>query len=256
VTEKGLSFGAAAELYDRRRPSYPDAAIDVALAGGPVHHVVEVGCGTGKATTSLAQRGLRITAIEPDAAMAAVARRNLPDVDVVVSRFEDWDGPADSADAVVSAQAWHWVDRSLGIPNAARVLRPGGRMAVMSNRPRDGGMDLRAQLEPVYESVAPGLVAKAGMLNWTGQYDEFTEEFQQSGLFDPEPLWHVDWDEPLDTQAFIELTQTHADFLVLDADQRQRLMHALAEAVDGLGGVVTMTYRTVVLVSRLARSPA
>jgi SAM-dependent methyltransferase len=255
VTEKGLSFGAAAELYDRRRPSYPDAAVDLAV-GDNAADAVEVGCGTGKATASLAARGLRITAVEPDPAMAAIARRNLPDVEVVVSRFEDWDGAAHSADVVVSAQAWHWVDRALGIPKAAHVLRPGGRMAVLSNRPRDGGMDLRAELEPVYEAVAPGLVATAGMLNWTGQYDQFADEFAASGLFEPQPLWQLDWEQPVGTQGFIELTQTHADFLILDADRRARLMDGLAQAIDGLGGSVTLLYRTVVLVSRLARTPA
>ncbi len=102
-------FGEDADLYDRARPSYPAELIDdvVALVSAQ-GRVLDAGCGTGKATVLLAARGLRGVAVDPDPAMAAVARAHLersPGWRVDVSSFEDWTvAPADARfDLIVSA---------------------------------------------------------------------------------------------------------------------------------------------------------
>src|SRR5262245_59378696 len=118
--EQRLVFGEVAEQYDRVRPGYPDSLVDEVMASASLQAgdaVLEVGCGTGKATASFAARRLRVTAIEPDENMAAVARRNCADfdVDVVTTSFEDFlvaDGPFA---LVLSAHAWHWVQPGLRV---------------------------------------------------------------------------------------------------------------------------------------------
>lgn len=77
--EQRLAFGQVAQVYDRVRPSYPPVVIDAVLDFAGVRYdgrILEVGAGTGKATTLLADRGLAVLALEPDPAMAAVARMN------------------------------------------------------------------------------------------------------------------------------------------------------------------------------------
>lgn len=250
--DRALSFGSAAELYDRRRPSYPAAAVDHVL--GRVEgaaDVLDIGAGTGKATALFAARGLRVTAVEPDARMAEVLRGRVPPADVVVAPFESWAAPVNpSFDIAVCAQAWHWVDRSAGLPKLAGLLRPGGVMAIMANVPRGGGMDLAPVLEPVYQAIAPDMPPDP-MRTWTGDWQEFADEFEADGRFDVEPLWEVDWADPLDADAFAELAATHSTYRVLGDDVRARLTSALREAVAGAGGVVTMWYRTAVLAARL-----
>ncbi len=79
--ERRATFDRAAELYERARPGYPDELIDdvVALAGlRPRSRVVEIGCGTGKATLPLAEGGLRITCVELGASLAAIFGPVLP----------------------------------------------------------------------------------------------------------------------------------------------------------------------------------
>src|SRR5207248_523841 len=83
-----------------------------------------VGCGTGIASRPFQDRGCRVTGVEPDERMAAVARRH--GLAVEVSRFEDWDPAGRRFDLVVSAQAWHWVDPARGAAQAERALRSGG----------------------------------------------------------------------------------------------------------------------------------
>src|SRR5215212_6661519 len=85
------TFQEVPELYDRARPTYPDALFDdlEEMAGlRPGSRVLEIGPGTGKATVSLAGRGYGITGVELGADLAAVARRNVPQVEIVVADFE------------------------------------------------------------------------------------------------------------------------------------------------------------------------
>src|SRR5439155_445449 len=95
----GRVFDEVPELYDRVRPTYPDELFAdlVAITGmNERSAVLEVGCGTGQATRSLAALGCSVTAVEPGAGMAAVVRQRLgtsPNVRVETSSFEGWDDP-------------------------------------------------------------------------------------------------------------------------------------------------------------------
>ncbi len=135
MTERGLLFDTIAEDYDRVRPTYPAALVDRACAGLPAGaRVLEVGCGTGKLTRELAHRGLRLEAVEPGPAMMEVARRSVGDaVTFHVGRFEDVELPAGVYDAVFSATAFHWVDPAVGWAKVARLLRPGGTLALLAH---------------------------------------------------------------------------------------------------------------------------
>src|SRR5215469_8020707 len=89
----GRLFDEVPELYDRIRPAYPDELfVDLVAITGMDRRssVLEVGCGTGQATRPLAALGLPVTAIEPGAGMAALARQRLaafPGVEVEISTF-------------------------------------------------------------------------------------------------------------------------------------------------------------------------
>ncbi len=132
------TFDDDAAAYDRTRPVAPAHVFDelVALAGlAPGSSVVEIGPGTGQATRPLAERGLRIVALELGPRLAAQARRNLapfPGVDVVTTSFEAWDPSGALFDAVVACNSFHWIDPAVRFSLAAAVLRPGGRLVVLA----------------------------------------------------------------------------------------------------------------------------
>ena len=88
-------FGQVADVYDRVRPEYPTQLVDDVLgyADGAPAPALEIGAGTGKATAAFAARSLPVTALEPDPAMAAVLRRQVAGVTVVVSSFEEYEPP-------------------------------------------------------------------------------------------------------------------------------------------------------------------
>ncbi|MGC1756305.1 MAG: methyltransferase domain-containing protein, partial [Trebonia sp.] len=102
------SFGSDAGRYDRARPSYPGALVDRIVAASPGRDVLDVGCGTGIAARLFQAAGCRVLGVDPDERMASVARQ--AGLEAEVTTFEDWDGAGREFDAVIAAQAWHWVD--------------------------------------------------------------------------------------------------------------------------------------------------
>ncbi|MDN4171927.1 class I SAM-dependent methyltransferase [Nocardioides sp. SOB77] len=132
ATGPARSFGGVADAYDRGRPSYPRAAAEW-LAGTEACTVLEVGAGTGKLTEVLVDLGHDVHATEPDPALLEVLKRHLPDVPVSGAAAEDLPLPDASVDVVVAAQSFHWFDHERALPEIARVLRPGGRLALVWN---------------------------------------------------------------------------------------------------------------------------
>jgi SAM-dependent methyltransferase len=133
----GQVFDEVAAEYDRHRPAYPDELIDQACRAAGIgigDLVLEVGCGSGQLTRSLAGRGLRVTALEPGASLMSLATQNLEgaaEVEFVNARFEDARLPRERYRAVFAASSFHWVDPEISWQRAADVLVPGGTLALV-----------------------------------------------------------------------------------------------------------------------------
>lgn len=131
VSGRALSFGAAAEAYERFRPGYPAELVDLVMtyAGRPVRTALEIGAGTGKATRLFAERGVKVTATEPDGAMLAELRQHVPaSVRTVQTSFEDL-RPGESYGLVYAAAALHWTTPEGRWRRVAALLEPGGVFA-------------------------------------------------------------------------------------------------------------------------------
>ena len=242
--EQRLAFGRVAELYDRARPSYPAVTIDALvehcglIAGS---RVLEVGAGTGKATELLAARDLDVTAIEPSADMAAVARVKLerwPDVRVVEGMFEDW-ASDERFDAVVSVQAWHWVDPAMRYALAHRALTPGGTLAAVWAFPDWARCPERDALSRAYGRAPVELVPDFPMhpeSEPTRLAGDWTTEIAAAGGFGQAAVHRFDWSVSYTAKAYTDLLQTHQDHILLRASERAALMSEIEGAISSQGG--------------------
>ena len=134
MSSRALSFGVMADAYERFRPGYPVELFDMVMtyAGRPVRTALEIGAGTGKATRLFAQRGVTVTATEPDGAMLAELHKYVPaNVKTVQAAFEDL-RPGESYGLVYAAGALHWTNPEGRWSRMAALLEPGGAFASLA----------------------------------------------------------------------------------------------------------------------------
>lgn len=252
------TFDRAADLYQRARPEYPSVLYDrlLRITGlPPAARLLEVGCATGKATVPLAQRGFRITCLEPGTALAAAARANLADVDVEVveARFEDWTPAGERFAMVFAATAWHWIDPAVRYGKAAAALESRGYLALWGAGhvlPHDGDPFFE-ELQDVYDDIGEPLPQGATVPR-PQELDDDRDEIEASGLFDVVDVAQYDWATVHDADGYIDLLNTFSGHIAMQDWQRDRLFgeirRRLGERPDGLvrrhwGGVLQIARR-------------
>ncbi|MET1074239.1 MAG: class I SAM-dependent methyltransferase [Umezawaea sp.] len=239
-------FGEDAELYDRCRPGYPrEVVADLASLAGPGARVLEIGSGTGQATLPMTRLGWAVTGVELDANMAAVARRNAPEADVVVSAFEDWEPPATPFDLVVAATAFHWVDPEVRVVKAADVLRPGGSLVVISTHHVLGGTEeFFTAAQRCYERFDPATPPDL-RLEPSSAIPEDSAEFDDSGRFGPVSFRRHEWELTYTAAGYLDLLSTYSGHRALPADARDGLFRCIAGLIDDRhGGRITKRFMT------------
>lgn len=256
--EQRLAFGRVAELYDRARPSYPAMAIDALLEYGalaPGARIVEVGAGTGKATELLAGRGLEVLAIEPSAEMAALARVKLArsaGVTLVETAFEDW-VPDERFAAVVSVQAWHWVEPEVRYARAQQALSPGGTLAAVWSFPDWARCDAREALRRVYRDVAPDLSPDFPMhpgSEPTRLAGHWSGEIEASGCFTEPTTRTFPFPQRYAAREYTALLRTHQDHILLGEGDQVALLAAITQCIEERGGHLELPLVTYVCLAR------
>lgn len=120
-------FSGKAEIYDKYRPTYPTALINVLyneIHGDENSRVADIGAGTGIFTKALLGKFRNVTAVEPNGDMYSVLRANLPDITAVQNSAENTGLPQSSFDLITTAQAFHWFDKDMFRNECKRILKP------------------------------------------------------------------------------------------------------------------------------------
>ena len=176
------SFDRAVEEYERGRPGYAEAALDA--LGLPADSVVlDLAAGTGKLTRQLVPRFARVLAVEPLDGMRAQLERVVPGAEALVGTAESIPLDDDSVDVVFVAEAFHWFGTSAALDEIARVLRPGGTLAVLFNE-RDAELDppltqaFRDTLDELALEKPPEVTVSSGLWQtpFPGPFEPLVEE--------------------------------------------------------------------------------
>lgn len=219
------AFAEVASAYERGRPGYPDDAVRW-LVGFEPCDVVDLGAGTGKLTRALVGLGHRVTAVEPLAEMRSELEAALPDAHAVAGSAEAMPVPDASADVVTSAQAFHWFDHDNALPEIARVLRPGGRIALVWNS-RDDRDPWMARLSEIIgnESI---------------QESDVIPVLDASGLFGDVETAMFAFEQTLDRDGLLDLVLSRSYLAKLPPPEREPVLEAVGGFYDetaGTGGV-------------------
>jgi SAM-dependent methyltransferase len=125
-------FDDIADVYDRYRLGYASDVFDALREYGlpPAPRVLDVGCGTGFVAEEMTRRGAAVTGIDVSGEMIERARTRVPEATFLQGRAEALPFADASFDVVTCAQTFHWLDQPMALAELARVLRPGGIVAV------------------------------------------------------------------------------------------------------------------------------
>ncbi len=245
-------FGDVAELYERARPAYPDELIDdvIELSGvGRSRRALEVGAGTGKATRMFAARGVAVRAVEPSAAMIAVAREvcaGYEDVTIEEREFEDFDPGGETFPLLISAQAWHWVSKDARYVKAHEALEPGGLLAAFWNRPRWDTSPLRGELLDAYRRASARLDSDAGLDPMHPATDmrskplAWQREIAAASGFERPEMRLYDWSWTYSTSDYLELLRTHSGHIVRPELERRAILNNVEAVIERNGGSLRM----------------
>ena len=173
-----LSFDLVAGEYERTRPDYPSALFDQLPLGADAA-VLDLGAGTGKLTRVLARRYNDVTAVEPLANMRAMLERSVPGVTALPGSAERIPLDDGSVDGVFAAQAFHWFDKAVALPEIARVLRPGGVFAIVWNEGDDDLPDPR----PAEFAREVQVLHDAALMRWKDE-PAWEDLLRDGGLFE------------------------------------------------------------------------
>ena len=234
VTERALSFGSVAAAYERFRPDYPTEVVDrvIAYTGRPVRRALEIGAGTGKATRTFAERGIDVTATDPDAAMLDELRRHVPaSVTTVLAAFEDL--PLDATfDLVFAAASLHWTEPEQRWPRVAAMLQPGGTFASFGGQAHLADPEVEAAVRTARSAyvVDDGVPSPDGTpedsdLQWPGT------ELEHSALFTDVRQSMLERRFALSAQDYVGHLSTISAYLQLPAGVREQALREIGEVL-------------------------
>ncbi len=224
---RATSFAAVADAYERSRPGYPEDAVRW-LVGEEPRDVVDLGAGTGKLTRSLVALGHRVIAVEPLPEMIAHLRAAVPGVTVLEGGAEAIPLAAGSADVVTAAQAFHWFDHGPALREMARVLRPGGWVAVVWNT--------RDDREPWVARLSESAMEQR----------DAEEPIVESGLFEAVERASFPHVQRLGRAGLVDLVRSRSYCAVLTPDERRPVLDRVERIFDehARDGIIELRYVT------------
>jgi len=216
-----VGFGAGADAYAKGRPSYPAEAVAwiASRCGiGPGRTVLDLAAGTGIFTDLLTATGADVVAVEPVAAM----RARIAGARVLDGTAESIPLPDESVDAATVAQAFHWCRFDEALAELARVLRPGGGLALVWNR--------RDEREPWVKRMSD-------VIEWRGhqisEYDriDWCAVIDASGAFGPVEHRSFSWEHVIDRDGLAERVRSVSYVAAMDEAGRESLVAQVLDLV-------------------------
>lgn len=245
-------YNDATHAYVEARPRYPDSLVQDSLKQAkllPVgkHHILEVGCGPGTATLSLAKLGYKVTAIDPAPQNCIAARKQCQEfsenVDVVESTFEDYQHPTTTPiSAILCPTSFHWITPEVACKMTAELLRPTkGCMLLWWALPPLPSQEICNQLQDIYDDLDESKLGREIRKYGTKEFcqpnlEKFREVLNESGYYQPNhtPLHLQSSTCYYSPEKFITLLSTLSPYIALSEERRLKLFERLLERLKTL----------------------
>ncbi|MBW4513184.1 MAG: class I SAM-dependent methyltransferase [Scytonematopsis contorta HA4267-MV1] len=244
--KRSEAFNEIAEIYNAARPNYPLELIEDVITIANIKEnakILEVGVGTGQATISFAQKGYAIHGLDPGDKLIAIASQNLssyPKVTFEKVTFEDYQLKEKSFDLLISAQAFHWVNREIGYSKAALALKDKGHIALFWNFSPKSNTTVFQELEQAFQQYLPEMVYNPPSIdsliekrkNWILDSECFKEPVFK------EYVWSIDYD----VDRYLNLLKTQTVYQQFNEIEKQDLSTIVRKILNNHGGYISKPY--------------
>ncbi|NEO26550.1 MAG: class I SAM-dependent methyltransferase [Kamptonema sp. SIO4C4] len=238
LTEKKTWYSAVAQAYHQARPRYPQDLIQqaITLAQLPQNApILEIGCGPGTATPTLASFGLPIIALEPSLAACQLARQNCqayPNVEIINTTFEEWQPHGRKFAALIATTSFHWLSPESRCQQAAQLLEPDGSLILLWNTPPQPSPEVAQTLQPLYDTYAPSLSPYIPPETHIHFLQQLGQTVLDSGLFENLQFEQVRGTVPYSIENYIILLSTLSPYIALDSATRKTLFKQMQATLE------------------------
>lgn len=240
-------FDRTAEYYDTFRPSYPMEIIDKIISITNVNEhskLLEIGAGSGKATTLFEPYNLNIFCVEPGENLVRNGRIKFSKFDNIkfeVGRFEELDLLSKQYDAIFSAQAFHWIPQPIGYEKCAYALKDNGYLALFWNM----YITFDNQLDNELIEISNKYGGFADFLSADGcekRIDSIVSGIQNSGYFNTPEVHRVLWNQSYNADEYIGFVKTGNSFVQKSEEEKLNAYNDIKKLADKHGGFINRPY--------------
>jgi len=250
------SFADIAGEYDAIRPGYPIELYKILATHCKLNSsgtkALEIGCGTGQATVDLVKYVGDLLCIDLGDDQIRIAKKALENHSNVTFRplaFENLDFGKQQFDLVFCAQAFHWLDPERRFEQTSQLLKHNGHLALVWNIDSCINAPLQERIDILYQEIVPSepdYTERQAMFTKDVEYTK--EQMAECGFY--ANVSGCTYDNPItyDVNNYIRLISTYAYFRALESVVRNKLLNAIAKAVDNAGGKITVFHKTHLIV--------
>ena len=239
-------FNRMVGYYDKYRPGYPQDIVDAiinkaSLARGS--KLLEIGAGSGKATAQFADYGFEILCVEPGPELADKGRERFKDKNIkfVVSRFEDCSALRNDYDAIISAQAFHWLPQPEGYEKCAAALKDGGYLAPFWNIEIIHETEFDSELVEIMQNHK-AFTSAVPETDYAKRMETISNGLSGSGYFQEPEMIHSHWDKDYTADGYFGFVSTGNVFVQNPDAVKQACFTALTKLADKYGGIIRRHY--------------
>lgn len=255
--DKRKLFGEDVVNYDEHRPLYHNSLFEDILdfidySNGNVISAIEIGCGTGQATTPFLKKGINVHAIEISKNMCDYVTEKYKDYkgfSVSNTEFEESIIINNSVDLLYSATAFHWINEG-AYQKVFNIIKPNGTVALFWNYPFVSKNDdaVHVAIQEVYNKYSEkGYIQKTEKPKEDDyeKYNPIVEKLLDYGFieFDSKKYKSI---RELTAKEYLGLLNTYSDHRQMELSHRLAFESDIVEAINNNGKNVKI-YDTTIL---------
>lgn len=251
-------FNQAAEYYDKYRPGYPQEIIDSLISVTGITEgsdLLEIGCGSGKATGQLVGNGFNILGIDPGEDLVCIGNKRFENENIsfVKGRFEEYDFEQKKFDVVYAAQSFHWVPQPVGYKKCADVLKDNGYLVLFWNMYILNDSDTDKELLEISKRYG-GIADFVTKTECNDRINSIVSQIEDSHLFEKPTVISKLWKQNYTADEFYGFALTGNRFIQNTDVDKKIAYNDIVELAKKNSGIIERQYLCVLYIAKKLKS--